>query len=438
MTDVENLEKIIRDIFGVRKIIKKKRNTNKCIQPLNIYPLNMFAFNFINRLTRLNEKFKDNKIALNTICERVKNLGEAKDSGWAGPYSELVALDFYSQFSEFLGISYINLLEIKRHKESIPAINGQKEKIDIDLCLSLKSEKLFTDVKSFNCVHQIIFDRIFEAVESYAAKEFKKSILIGVDNLSSLDYLDVKNSLVSKRHEIERLLKNAVKKNQNFVSYFSDSGLAFNFRISWPGELLTVKDYSPFAMAQAYRYKFLDYGNKLVDNEYSLITMVKNPWFNEETVDFGNFNNMFYRSLSRRTFMELAKNDFPAKDYSSAYKTEKIKVCDVSKSIAGIVFIDELDSNLHDVYLCALLEYLMEYGEGQLCFTTHNVGPMDVLKQRKKSIDFLSEDHKIYSWKKNGNYSPSKLYRSGMIEGSPFNIDSIDFIGVFGAGGEDE
>lgn len=104
----------------------------------------------------------------------------------------------------------------------------------------------------------------------------------------------------------------------------------------------------------------------------------------------------------------------------------------------GIVFIDEFDSNLHDVYLCALLEYLMEYGEGQLCFTTHNVGPMDVLKQHKKSIDFLSEDHRIYPWTTNGNYSPSKLYRNGMIEGSPFNVDSIDFIGVFGTGGEDE
>lgn len=98
----------------------------------------------------------------------------------------------------------------------------------------------------------------------------------------------------------------------------------------------------------------------------------------------------------------------------------------------GIVFIDEFDSNLHDVYLCALLEYLMEYGEGQLCFTTHNVGPMDILKRHKKSIDFLSVDHKIYPWKKNGNYSPSKLYRNGMIEGSPFNVDSTDFIGVFG------
>lgn len=97
----------------------------------------------------------------------------------------------------------------------------------------------------------------------------------------------------------------------------------------------------------------------------------------------------------------------------------------------GIVFIDEFDSNLHDVYLCALLEYLMEYGKGQLCFTTHNVGPMDVLKRNKKSIDFLSIDHKIYPWTTNGNYSPSKLYRNGMIEGSPFNVDSIDFIGIF-------
>ena len=97
----------------------------------------------------------------------------------------------------------------------------------------------------------------------------------------------------------------------------------------------------------------------------------------------------------------------------------------------GIVFIDEFDSNLHDVYLCALLEYLMEYAEGQLCFTTHNVGPMDILKQHKKSIDFLSVDGTVYPWVTNGNYSPSKLYRNGMIEGSPFNVDSIDFIGVF-------
>ena len=61
-----------------------------------------------------------------------------------------------------------------------------------------------------------------------------------------------------------------------------------------------------------------------------------------------------------------------------------------------------------------------------------------ILKQHKKSIDFLSIDGSIYPWTTNGNYSPSKLYRNGMIEGSPFNVDSIDFIGIFGLSEEDE
>ncbi len=119
-------------------------------------------------------------------------------------------------------------------------------------------------------------------------------------------------------------------------------------------------------------------------------------------------------------------------------KLIKLFVCLRAMVRGGIVFIDEFDSNLHDVYLCALLEYLMDYGQGQLCFTTHNVGPMDVLKRHKKSIDFLSIDHKVYPWIKNGNYSPSNLYRSGMIEGSPFNVEAIDFIGIFDSPEEDE
>lgn len=95
-------------------------------------------------------------------------------------------------------------------------------------------------------------------------------------------------------------------------------------------------------------------------------------------------------------------------------------------------YVDEFDSNIHDVYLCALLEYLMEYGKGQLCFTTHNVGPMDVLRHHKKSIDFLSEDHEIYSWTTSGNYSPSKLYRKkGLIniekrEARNYYYDKVD------------
>ena len=97
----------------------------------------------------------------------------------------------------------------------------------------------------------------------------------------------------------------------------------------------------------------------------------------------------------------------------------------------GIAFVDEMDSNINDIYLCKLIEYFMYYGKGQLCFTMHNVDPMSLLKQNKNSIDFLSSDNKIVSWVSKGHASPENYYKNGMIENSPFNLDATDFIGIF-------
>ena len=106
--------------------------------------------------------------------------------------------------------------------------------------------------------------------------------------------------------------------------------------------------------------------------------------------------------------------------------------CFVAASTAGIVFVDEMDSNLNDVYLCKLIEYFMYYGKGQLCFTTHNLDPMTVLKENRNSIDFLSSDNHLVPWTSRGNASPENCYKNGMIEDSPFNIDATDFVGIFG------
>lgn len=106
--------------------------------------------------------------------------------------------------------------------------------------------------------------------------------------------------------------------------------------------------------------------------------------------------------------------------------------CFTLASKNGIVFIDEMDSNLNDVYLCKLLEYFMYYGKGQLCFTTHNLDPMSVLKENKNSIDFLSSDNHLVSWTARGNATPENCYKNGLIEDSPFNIDATDFVGIFG------
>lgn len=102
----------------------------------------------------------------------------------------------------------------------------------------------------------------------------------------------------------------------------------------------------------------------------------------------------------------------------------------------SIVFIDELDSNINDIYLNKLLEFFLYYGKGQLCFTAHNLSPMAVLRNNKNSISFLSGINTVHTWTSNGNQNPEHAYRDGFIEDSPFNIDASDFLGILG--GEDE
>jgi len=101
-------------------------------------------------------------------------------------------------------------------------------------------------------------------------------------------------------------------------------------------------------------------------------------------------------------------------------------------SEGDIVFIDELDSNINDIYLDKLIEYLMYYGKGQLCFTAHNLSPMSVLRDGKCSISFLSGINTVHTWTSNGNQPPELAYRNGFIEDSPFNVDASDFLGILG------
>lgn len=92
-----------------------------------------------------------------------------------------------------------------------------------------------------------------------------------------------------------------------------------------------------------------------------------------------------------------------------------------------IAFIDEFDANLHDVYFAKIIEFFKDDAKGQLCFTTHNLEPIEVLKNNIHSLDFVSNDSRIYSWTKNGNNSPLKKYVNGLIPYSPFNVESFSF-----------
>ena len=90
-------------------------------------------------------------------------------------------------------------------------------------------------------------------------------------------------------------------------------------------------------------------------------------------------------------------------------------------------FIDEMDANLHDVYFSKMIEFFKNDGLGQLCFTTHNLEPIDILKNNSHSLDFISNDSRVYSWIRNGNKSPLSKYVNGLIPYSPFNVESFNF-----------
>lgn len=105
-------------------------------------------------------------------------------------------------------------------------------------------------------------------------------------------------------------------------------------------------------------------------------------------------------------------------------------------SQGAIVFIDELDANVNDVYLDKIIEYFIYYGKGQLCFTAHNLSPMSILTNNKSSINFISAVNTVHTWVKTGNLSPENAYKNGFIEDSPFNVDASDFLGILGGGDE--
>ncbi len=181
---------------------------------------------------------------------------------------------------------------------------------------------------------------------------------------------------------------------------------------------------------------------------------------NERTINKNNFEKYQERIIQLTQFIKIFKPDLVSIDIDKrengdAYECElnlnygeysinrefestgikkliRLFDCFAAASTWGIVFIDEMDSNLNDVYLCKLLEYFMYYGSGQLCFTTHNLDPMSVLKENKNSIDFLSSDNHLVSWTARGNATPENCYKNGLIEDSPFNIDATDFVGIFG------
>lgn len=99
----------------------------------------------------------------------------------------------------------------------------------------------------------------------------------------------------------------------------------------------------------------------------------------------------------------------------------------------GILFLDEVDLNIHTVYLEKLIKFIGDLGNGELIFTAHNIELMETLKNYKNSIFFITDNRKIVRWTKRGNASPKLQYKLGGIKDIYHgNIEYYDFEGIIG------
>lgn len=362
-------------------------------------------------------------------------------------------------------------------------INQKNKRFEIEMCFAVIGREQQLDAVYS---HKIVLEKINER---YSIIEERLSKLSGLKLNGDDKYRTIfqtKNGEIaelSKGSEAEKIMRASANllDKQSFISITLDSGIrhkAYSMGESLSSAIvytllfalnITVlmqdsdKNYINFSLVSGQLDALQNQKAKLNDDDvfYSLLSENRIPQTQTERVakkDYGRFEKYINNLCS---FIKVFKDDFKTieikkdengdnyeceiiliyndgKRVNKKYESTGIKkiidmysaLCNVEEGC--IVFIDEFDANVHDVLLIKLVEYVMNYAEGQLIFTTHNLAPMDLLQKAKHSIDFLSPDSRITPWSSNGNYSAASVYRKGLIKYSPFNIEAFGFIGVFG------
>lgn len=210
------------------------------------------------------------------------------------------------------------------------------------------------------------------------------------------------------------LLQSNVSRRQNFIKYVN--GIAKDLESSDYYNYYDTDDIVPVEQYESYCKNV---------TELSDFIKIFKPSLKEIEVD-NRLNGDVYICKKNCVYQNNVKVNI---EFESTGIKKLIKLFSLLKRCTNgaIVFIDELDANLHDVYFTKLIEFILYNAKGQLIFTTHNVDPIDILKDRKYTIEFVSANSKKYLWTKDGNISPKDKYVRGLIPNNSFNVESYDF-----------
>jgi hypothetical protein len=323
--------------------LHNKERRNNCTGALASKDFVVFRDNFVERLVRLYEVFKDDEVQIQQIKRIATELAQREDYKWAGPYSELVAADFWIGFPNSIEVQLVPTMDNDIYERSLAKAVG-KAAVDLDLKLSTPRMAMYLDVKSFIPTYFELTDKVFARLISRLGPG---NILIGLDEFQSRDYLSVTKDLTAELRSgaLEQGLGDAIQNRRATYEHHMPGGDSYRFRIAYAdgthGAILSTSEIlDPYQLAKTYKYKFVDYYEKLLISEPSLLLFVVNPWFNREVGVFTDFTGTFYRSVARRVFMELTKDARKLAEFFDVQE-EDLTIADVAKLITGLVFIQD-------------------------------------------------------------------------------------------------
>lgn len=339
----ELYQQLVDEVFGKGEItIKQAKDTNVIGTLKYIDDFQEFKENFKKRLKRLKKKFEHSK-DYNKLLEQVKQVADSKN--WEGAYAELVAYDILSNDA------VVSDLELDVTLDASMSYAGDLGGKATNEDVFAPDYGLYFDIKCFaDTTGNILKEMIEEAVIKTGQKH-NCHILPEYPLDDSESKYQNKRSLLLKEL-CDFINNNKSNASQCKMSFKSEVISSLSYRILWGGGVnSSTGEYNPYVHAENTRNIMIKrYMKKIMKNEKFMIVLVNFPWYNNRITSFANSDEVYYRSLARRTFCGYKFTSETISEVKPEY-TGNDNLYDISTHLSGIIIIDD-HSIKTDTYSC--------------------------------------------------------------------------------------
>ena len=342
-TACERYQKLVDEVFGQGVVNIKEEPANSITGTLqHVGEYKEFKANLASRLHRLKALF-EKTASYPALLTQVAEVASARN--WAGAYAELVAYDIMWNDGLMGGI------ELNKSMPQTASYAGEMGYQETNEDGFIPELGIYFDVKILGSP----VDSILSGITEEALKKFAQVQPCHILCEYPLDDDVGKYQGATRPKLLQELLAylhqcNTLAARQSILRSQVIPDLAY--KILWGGGVNSAMSaYSPYRHAEETRHLvFQRYTKKLMKEDPFFLVLVNFPWYNGRVDSFIDADQIYYRSLARRTFCEYKNLDVPMRAVVPRYHGPET-VYEVSRHLTGIVFLND-NSITGDNYDC--------------------------------------------------------------------------------------